>query len=118
MSLQLRLQPIMSDEDPTLNADQRIWQVLAAIPPGRVASYGQIAALAGLGRGARQVGRTLRLLPGDSRLPWHRVINAQGKIALPPGSRGYSIQTERLRDEGVIVSDSGKINLRQFRWQP
>ena len=101
-----------------IDANHRIWQVVAAIPAGRVASYGQVAELAGLGRGARQVGRALRILPGDTRIPWHRVINAQGRISLPTNSRGYYIQKERLQAEGVEFTLAGKIRLQQFRWQP
>jgi methylated-DNA-protein-cysteine methyltransferase-like protein len=66
--------------------DERIWQVVAAIPRGRVCTYGTVAALAGLGRGARQVGPALGRAPDRAGLPWHRVVAAGGRIALPPGS--------------------------------
>ena len=104
-------------EDAT-EARQRIWQVIAAIPEGRVASYGQVARLAGLGRGARQVGQALRRLPSGSSIPWHRVINAQGKISLAVGSRGHQLQRQRLEAEGVKFSLSGKVSLQLHRWQP
>ncbi len=97
---------------------QRIWQVIAAIPEGYVASYGQVARLAGLGRGARQVGAALRKLPPGSRIPWHRVINAGGKISLPPGSQGHRTQRERLEAEGVRFNERGKVDLRTFGWKP
>ena len=99
-------------------ARQRIWQVIAAIPEGRVSSYGQVARLAGLGRGARQVGAALRNLPSGTRIPWHRVINSQGKISLPPGSRGHALQRDRLEAEGVVFNDRGKVDLRTFGWVP
>lgn len=102
--------------DEPLTARERIWQVVAAIPPGKVASYGQIARLAGLGRGARQVGHTLRQLPNGSTLPWHRVINSQGKISLPAGSRGAKLQRDRLQDEGVEFTLANKVKLNQFGW--
>jgi methylated-DNA-protein-cysteine methyltransferase-like protein len=102
--------------DEPLSARERIWQVVAAIPPGKVASYGQIARLAGLGRGARQVGHTLRQLPNGSTLPWHRVINSQGKISLPTGSAGATLQRERLEAEGVEFTLAGKVKLNQFGW--
>ena len=96
---------------------ERIWRVVAAIPPGKVATYGGVAALAGLGRGARLVGRTLRDLPQGSKLPWHRVINAQGRISLPPRSPGHREQRRRLEAEGVEFSLAGKVPLRQFLWR-
>lgn len=103
-------------EQPT--PQQMIWQVIAAIPAGCVASYGQVAELAGLGRGARQVGRALRNLPKDTQLPWHRVINASGRISLDRDSSGYCIQKQRLEAEGVEFNLSGAINLKRFRWAP
>jgi methylated-DNA-protein-cysteine methyltransferase-like protein len=108
----------VSNQDSSLDARHRIWQVVAAIPVGKVASYGQVAQLAGLGRGARQVGHVLKRLPEGTRIPWHRVINSQGNISLPAGSPAYYIQKERLEAEGVEVSPGGKIQLRRFRWQP
>ena len=101
-----------------LNTQQKIWQIVAAIPAGFVASYGQVAKLAGLPNAARQVGRTLKNLPKDTRLPWHRVINSQGKISLPDSSRGYYIQKQRLEAEGVAFKTSGKIDLKKFAWKP
>jgi methylated-DNA-protein-cysteine methyltransferase-like protein len=97
-------------------AKQRIWQVIAAIPAGNVSSYGQVARLAGLGRGARQVGAALRNLPDGSRIPWHRVVNSQGRISLPPGSKSHRLQRRRLEAEGIVFSDGGKIDLRTFGW--
>ncbi|KXS50762.1 MAG: methylated-DNA-protein-cysteine methyltransferase related protein, partial [Marinobacter sp. T13-3] len=66
--------------------EQKIWQVVAAIPEGKVASYGQIAAMAGLGRQARFVGRALGRLPAGHSIPWHRVIRSNGQIAFPEGT--------------------------------
>ena len=99
-------------------ASERIWQLLAAIPEGKVASYGQLARLGGLGRGARQVGRILRELPTDSALPWHRVVTAQGRIALPPGSRAAQLQRRRLLAEGIEFSPGGAIPMEKFGWNP
>lgn len=96
-------------------AYEMIWQVVGAIPPGFVATYGQVAELAGLPRGARMVGRCLGNLPEGSRLPWHRVINSAGRISLPPDSDGYKEQVRRLQEEGVAVFN-GRVRLRQFRW--
>jgi methylated-DNA-protein-cysteine methyltransferase-like protein len=94
-----------------------IWRVVAAIPSGRVASYGQVAALAGLPRGARQVGRALGKAPPDLRLPWHRVLASTGRIALPEGTAGYRTQLRRLLEEGVAVN-RGRVNMREFQWAP
>mgnify|MGYP001817030929 CR=1 FL=1 len=95
---------------------QRIWQVINAIPPGRVCSYGGVAKLAGLANGARQTAWALRHLPQDTKIPWFRVINSQGKIAMPEGSRGYREQRKRLRAEGVSFNDSGRISSKALWW--
>ena len=97
-----------------LTPRERIWQVINAIPPGRVCTYGKVAQLAGLGRAARLVGRTLRELPAGSKLPWHRVINAQGQISLPVGSTGHDRQRSRLAAEGIEFSVTGKISLTKY----
>jgi methylated-DNA-protein-cysteine methyltransferase-like protein len=87
------------------------------IPPGHVCSYGRIAALAGLPGAARLVGRTLARLPPGSALPWHRVINAQGRVSLPADTPGFREQVERLRSEGVEVR-GGRIDLHRYGWPP
>ena len=84
-----------------LSNAERIWQVVASIPRGRVASYGQVATLAGLPGYARFVGATLGKLPHGSRLPWHRVVNASLQIA-PRNSERMSEQRRRLGNEGVL----------------
>ncbi|WP_091817319.1 MGMT family protein [Marinobacter mobilis] len=97
--------------------EQRIWQVVAAIPPGQVVSYGQVAEMAGLGRQARFVGRTLGMLPEGHDLPWFRVIRSNGQIAFPLDSDAFRRQVERLTGEGVEVVN-GKVSMARFRWQP
>lgn len=92
---------------------QAIYLALASIPAGRVVTYGQLAAMAGLPRAARLAGRALRDLPKGTELPWHRVINAQGKISLPEESPSYREQIKRLAKEGVLL-DNNKINLRIY----
>jgi methylated-DNA-protein-cysteine methyltransferase-like protein len=94
---------------------QRIWQVVASIPPGKVASYSQVATLAGLPRGARLVGRTLGALPLDSKLPWYRVIRADGKLAFPEGSDRYQRQRDRLAQDGVVLLKA-KVSRALFQW--
>lgn len=102
---------------PTDDRYRRIWAAVSAIPAGCVASYGQIAEFAGVPRGARMVGRALGRSPNELKLPWHRVINAQGKIALPKSSRGYRRQIELLRAESITVV-SGRVDMSKYRWQP
>lgn len=96
---------------------QRIWREVARIPHGRVASYGQVAQRAGLGRLARHVGWALAALPRDSDLPWHRVINAQGRISFPPHSARYREQRRRLIAEGVVFR-RGVVDLARHGLRP
>jgi methylated-DNA-protein-cysteine methyltransferase-like protein len=94
---------------------EAILTTLHQIPAGKVIAYGQLATAAGLPGAARLVGRVLRELPEDSQLPWHRVVNAQGKISLPPDSPGFIEQERRLRAEGVNCVN-GKLSLTCYRW--
>ncbi|MGY3864609.1 MGMT family protein [Aeromonas bivalvium] len=93
----------------------RIEAILALIPEGKVVSYGQVADLAGLPGRARLVGKVLR--ETDKVLPWHRVLGAGGKIALPRGSTGFDEQTGRLQQEGVPVI-KGRVRMQEWQWQP
>ena len=94
---------------------QRAINVIKRIPPGKVATYGQIAVMAGDPRGARQVVRVLHNFSTKENLPWHRVINRQGRISLRPGS-GYEQQRAMLEDEGVSFNRNGTIDLRRYQW--
>ena len=86
------------------------------IPRGKVASYGQIAALAGNPRGSRGVAWILHSSSSTQKLPWHRVINSQGKISFPVDTRNFSLQKRRLESEGVEVSPLGSISLKVYQW--
>ena len=97
--------------------EERIWQVVLAIPEGLVASYGQVADMAGLPRQARFVGRALGMLPPGHQVPWHRVIRTNGQIAFPQGSEIYEEQKNRLVEEGVEVV-GGRVSMVRFRWVP
>lgn len=98
--------------------NERVWAVVRRIPKGRVATYGQIARLAGLPGHARQVGYALHDLPRGSRVPWHRVINAQGRIsARSDGSWGID-QRFRLLAEGVWFDARGRVDLEEYGWRP
>ena len=107
-----------SNADQSPAVDQRkeaLWQALAAIPVGRVSSYGRLAQLAGLGRGARLVGRWLGQLPEGSSLPWHRVLNSQGQLSLPADSPSGQEQYQRLMAEGVIICNR-RVNMARYGW--
>lgn len=97
--------------------DALIVRVVMAIPAGQVASYGQIARLAGQGRGARRVAAALRRadVESDPPLPWHRVLRSDGRLGLPAGSPGWHEQIQRLRREAVAVID-GRVDLRKYQW--
>jgi len=95
-------------------AVQRILATVDSIPRGRVATYGDVAREAGLPRRARLVGRVLSELPAGSRLPWHRVVNAAGRLS--PRAQGTLEQRRRLAREGVALSASGRVDLACLRW--
>lgn len=93
-----------------------LYLVLAQIPEGKVTSYGELAAMAGLGRAARWVGRVLSQLPDDTCLPWHRVMGAGGRLSLAEGTISGEEQRARLRAEGVMVVN-GRVDLRRHGWR-
>ena len=98
-----------------------VWATVERIPRGRVATYGQIAALAGMPRHARQAGYALAAMPANMKIPWHRVINAQGRISLRLkhwDSGSDELQRILLEAEGVIFDSSGRVDLKRFRWVP
>lgn len=94
------------------------YEVVERIPAGRVATYGQVAALAGFSRHARQVGYALHALEEGSEVPWHRVVNASGGVSprATPGWEGR--QYELLEREGVELDERGRVDLSRFRWDP
>ncbi|PHZ32878.1 6-O-methylguanine DNA methyltransferase [Yersinia mollaretii] len=94
---------------------QRVVQVVAAIPYGKVTTYGDIARLIGSPRAARQVGGVLKRLPEGSTLPWHRVINRHGEISLIGDD--YLRQKKALLAEEIEIDVTGRIDLQQYRWQ-
>jgi len=96
---------------------ERIWKAVAAIPRGQVASYGSIARRAGLPRRARLVGHALKVAPASLRLPWHRVLNAQGRISLPAGSKSHRMQRRLLEEEGVRFRN-GRVDLKAIGGEP
>jgi methylated-DNA-protein-cysteine methyltransferase-like protein len=98
-------------------AFEKIWATIRRVPLGRVATYGQIAAEAGFVKRPRLTAQALANVPPGMEIPWHRIINAQGKSSMPEGSRGNREQLRRLKGEGVKIV-KGKISLDEYRWQP
>ncbi|MHB8773083.1 MAG: MGMT family protein [Syntrophales bacterium] len=96
----------------------RIREIVSRIPRGKVATYGQIATLAGMSGHARQVGYALHSLPDGSAVPWQRVINRNGRISLRAYPSAEHLQRALLEDEGVLFDDEGSIDLTKHRWHP
>ena len=95
------------------------WAVVRRIPRGRVATYGQVAELAGLPGRARQAGYALAALPDESDIPWHRVVNARGEVSRRAGGTAFEkIQRVLLEGEGVAFDAAGRIPLQRYGWRP
>jgi methylated-DNA-protein-cysteine methyltransferase-like protein len=95
----------------------RVKQVIKRIPYGSVATYGQVASVAGNYRAARQVAWVLHSSSEKDNLPWHRVINGKGEISLQPGC-GFEKQKQLLEKEGIVFDRRGRIDLERFLWNP
>ena len=96
---------------------ERVRSIIALIPRGRVATYGQVALLAGHPRAARQVSWILHSSSRRYALPWHRVIGGRGTLSLQPG-RGYEEQRALLLAEGVCFDGHGRVDMERHRWKP
>ena len=96
----------------------RIYAVVKRIPRGRVATYGQVASLAGLRGHARQVGYALSALPDGSDVPWHRVLNAKGEISRKSEPAYDELQRRLLESEGLIFDARGRVSLGRYGWKP
>jgi methylated-DNA-protein-cysteine methyltransferase-like protein len=104
---------------------QQVYRIVSQVPAGRVSTYGQVAEMIPVPEGmdphayarvrAQWVGRAMRHAPEG--VPWQRIINSQGRISLPAGSRSAMIQRQRLEAEGIIFDRSGKVNLGRFGWE-
>ena len=102
---------------PTSSSYTKIYAVVRRIPRGKVATYGQVAALAGLPNHARLVGYALHAVSEGSTIPWHRVINAQGRISIRGSASATVTQRLRLEQEGVRFM-SGRVKLTLYGWKP
>jgi len=96
---------------------EALYLCLASIPAGQVVSYGQLAEMSGVPRGARWAARTLSQLPQGTTLPWHRVITASGRPGLSPDSPSGAEQRLRLREEGISLTND-RVNMRRHGWHP
>ncbi len=104
---------------PLTSTYNRIYATIRRVPRGRVASYGQIARLAGFPRHARLVGYALHKLPVGSRVPWHRIVNAQGELSLVRAGRASGLEQRiRLEREGVLVNAAFRVSMARFGWKP
>lgn len=101
----------------TSNKIKKIWKTVVIIPKGKVASYGQIADLAGLPGRARLVGKALGLAPKEMALPWYRVLRSNGQLAFEKGSKNAIRQKGLLQQEDVVVLNN-RVKLNDFGWQP
>jgi len=109
----------MGQKPPTASRTyERIYGVVRRIPRGRVATYGQVASVAGLPGRARQVGYALHALSTESNLPWQRVVNSSGRISSRAEPGADHLQRILLEDEGVAFDDSGRISLKECQWNP
>ncbi|HEY0038765.1 MAG TPA: MGMT family protein [Longimicrobium sp.] len=106
----------MAKESRPDSAYERIYAVVRRIPKGRVCTYGRVAALAGSPGAARQVGYALHALPEHTAVPWHRVINAAGRVSLRRGDGPELEQRFRLEAEGVLFDQAGRVSLERFGW--
>ena len=98
------------------NWAKQVWKVVADIPSGHVLTYGDVARLSGMPGAARRVSQALRWAPKSLSLPWHRVINAQGKISIPEDSAWHQRQKSLLQDEGVVFLN-GKVDLLHYGYR-
>ncbi|MDC8829185.1 MGMT family protein [Alteromonas gilva] len=98
-------------------AIERVRHTVSLVPRGKIASYGQVADLAGLPGRARYVGYCLRNTPASERLPWHRIVRSDGKLAFPPQSDSAHTQQTLLHAEGIRVQNN-RVSISEFGWQP
>jgi len=96
---------------------EHVYALVRQIPPGKVVTYGQVAALLGSPRAARAVGYALRFLPTGTDVPWHRVINHRGQISRRTPAEGPLVQRLLLEAEGVVFDAAGCVDLSVYRWQ-
>lgn len=110
----------MSHQTGTANGQgwKPVYRVVRRIPLGRVATYGQVAALAGMPGAARQIGWALSALDAEDDVPWHRVINARGEISPRAARESIDLQRALLESEGIELNLRGRVDLGRYAWDP
>jgi methylated-DNA-protein-cysteine methyltransferase-like protein len=103
---------------PVLSFPQRVYALVARVPPGHVITYGALARLLGDPRKAREVGWAMAAIPPRLRLPAHRVINSRGELSGGHAFGGYEVQRARLEAEGVQFEPDGRVDLDRYLWLP
>jgi methylated-DNA-protein-cysteine methyltransferase-like protein len=96
---------------------EQVYEIVRLIPPGKVATYGQVARLLGNPRAARTVGWALHSMPEGSDVPWQRVINARGTVSLGARGSGGAIQRALLESEGIVFDAEGRIDMKAYTWE-
>lgn len=96
----------------------RIYAVVGRVPPGRVLTYGEVARLAGLPGRARQVGYALYALEDAAKVPWQRIVNAEGRVSARREAGPAELQRNLLEGEGIVFGAGGRIDLQRFLWRP
>ncbi len=104
-------------KDPAAGFTEKVKRIIKKVPLGRVATYGQVAAMAGNPRAARQVVRVLHACSDKDKLPWQRIVNSSGGISLKRG-QGYELQKAMLQGEGIRFDTSDLIDLARYQWAP
>ena len=97
---------------------EAVYEAVNSIPQGKVCTYGQVALMIGAPGAARQVGWALHCLPGNTTVPWHRVVNYRGGISLRGRMGEAEIQRERLKDEGIWDEERDCVDLERFGYRP
>ena len=98
------------------NSFDKIYEVVKSIPPGQVATYGQVAAYAGNPRWSRVVGFALHVNPNPVTIPCHRVVNRFGEVSSAFAFGGKNMQIQLLTDEGVVFKSDGRVDLAKYQW--
>lgn len=106
---------VVKNDTDSMNTYEKIYAIIKKIPRGRVATYGQIAALVGIPRQARRIGYALSALDEHAGVPWQRVINSKGEISERPFA---DLQQSLLKKEGIVFSKEGRVDLTRFQWKP
>jgi methylated-DNA-protein-cysteine methyltransferase-like protein len=109
---------IKGDEDTQLRFFERVYDAVRSVPYGKVSTYGQIALMIGAPGAARQVGWALASLQPGTDVPWHRIINAKGRISLKSRGEGAELQRRLLEEEGVVFDERDRIDLTVFQYLP